>query len=107
MINKQKLIPMLSFLSGIILSLIGLLGIGFYLYSGITALDQPDKSVLFWFLPFLFFGIILVGGGVYFFIIGIRSCKGSESDYLLAKNSVIILFILLVITIAIGIINSI
>jgi hypothetical protein len=105
--NKQKLIPLFSILSGIILALIGLLGIGFYLYSGITALNQPDKSALFWFLPFLFFGIMLVGGGVYFFIIGIRSRKANESDYRLAKTSLIILTILIIIIIAFGIINSI
>jgi hypothetical protein len=103
MINKQKLIPVLSFLSGIILSLMGLLGIGFYLSSGIKALGQPDKSELFWFLPFLFFGIMLVGGGVYFFIIGNRARKGNESD----KNSLIILTLLIIIIIAIGIVNSI
>jgi hypothetical protein len=107
MSNKQKLIPVLSFLSGIILSLMGLLGIGFYLSSGIKALGQPDKSELFWFLPFLFFGIMLVGGGVYFFIIGNRARKGNESDYVLAKNSLIILTLLIIIIIAIGIVNSI
>ena len=107
MINKQKLITTLSFLSGTILSLIGLLGIGFYLYSGIKALGQPDKSELFWFLPFLFFGIMLVGSGAYFFIIGFRSRKGNESNYRLAKNSVIILSILIIIVIAFGLINRI
>ena len=107
MINKQKLIPVLSFISGILLSLIGLLGIGFYLYSGIKALDQPDKSEIFWFLPFLFFGIMLVGGGVYFFIIGFRSRKGVDSDYRLARNSLIVLTIVIIILIALGIIKSI
>ena len=107
MSNKQKLIPALSFLSGFILALIGVLGVGFYLYSGISALDQPDKSVIFWYLPFLFFGIMLVGGGVYFFIIGNRSRKGNESDYRLAKNSVIILTVLIIVVIVFGIINSI
>jgi hypothetical protein len=107
MINKQKLIITLSYLSGIILSLMGLLGIGFYLYSGIKALGQPDKSELFWFLPFLFFGTMLLGGGVYFFIIGNRPSKGNESDYRLAKNSVIILTMLIIVVIIFGIINSI
>jgi heme/copper-type cytochrome/quinol oxidase subunit 1 len=107
MINKQKLIAIFSTLSGIILTLMGMLGIGFYLYSGLTSLDQPDKSGLFWFLPFLFIGIILVGGGVYFFIIGIRSRKGDKSDYMLAKVSIIIFSILIIIVIAIGIVNSI
>ena len=107
MINKQKLIPSLSVLSGIILSFIGLLGIGFYLYSGIKALGQTDKSELFWFIPFLFFGIMLVGGGVYFFIIGNRARQGNESEYQLAKNSVIVLAILIIIVAAFGLINSI
>ena len=107
MINKQKLISKFSILLGITLSLMGMLGIGFYLFSGIAALDQPDKSELFWFLPFLFFGIMLVGGGVYFFIIGIRSGKGSESNYKLAKNSLILLTLLIAFIIVIGIVTSI
>jgi hypothetical protein len=81
--------------------------IGFYVYSGITALDKPDKSELFWFLPFLFFGIMLIGGGVYFFIIGIRSRRGNESDYKLAKISILILTLLITILLSIGILNSI
>lgn len=107
MIHKQKLITTFTFLSGTILSLKGLMGIGFYSYSGIKALGQPDKSELFWYLPFLFFGIMLVGGGVYFFIIGNRARKGNESDYRLAKNSVIALSILMIIVIAFGLITSI
>jgi hypothetical protein len=106
-LNNQKLIPLLSILSGIALALIGLLGIGSYAYSGITALNKPDKSELFWFLPLLFFGIMLIGGGVYFTIIGIRSRGGNESDYKLAKNSLIIFTLLIIILLAIGILSSI
>jgi len=107
MINKHKLISISSILLGILLALCGIFGVSYYLHSVISSVNQPDRSSIFWFLPFLFFGIILVGGGVYFFIIGIRSVKGGESDYLLAKNSVIILTLFMIIIIVIGIVKSI
>jgi len=107
MINKHKLIPISSILSGILLALCGIFGVSFYLNSVISSVDQADRSSIFWFLPFLFIGIILVGGGVYFFIIGIRSLKGGKSDYLLAKNSVIILTLFMIIIAVIGIVKSI
>ena len=103
MINKQKLISIFSIISGIILALMGMFGIGGYLFSGIAVLDQPDKSIIFWYLPILFIGITLLSLAVFFIIIGLRSLKGKESDYRLAKNSLFILsgcfFILLVIRI--------
>ena len=107
MVKKQKLFSLFAILAGIMLSSIGLLGISFYFYSGLQALEQPDKSELFWFLPFLFFGTMLIGCGIYFFIIGIRSRSGNESDYKLAKNSLIILTLLLIALLAIVIFNSI
>jgi hypothetical protein len=107
MINKQKLISIFSILSGIILALMGMLGIGVYLFSGIAVLDQPDKSIIFWYLPILFIGIILLCMAVYFIIIGLRSHKGKDTDYRLAKNSLIILSVCFFILLVIGIVNSI
>ena len=107
MITKQKLISIFSILSGIIFALMGMLGIGVYLSSGIAVLDEPDKSIIFWYLPILFIGITILGGAVYFVIIGIRSLKGKESDYRLAKNSIIILTVCFFILLVIGIVKSI
>ena len=107
MINKQKLISIFSILSGIIFALMGMLGIGVYLFSGIAVLDQPDKSIIFWYIPILICGIIFLAAAVYFMIIGFRSFRGNEDSYKLAKNSLIILFILFFILIVIGVINSI
>jgi len=106
MINKQKLISIFSILSGIILALTGTWGIGVYFYSGIAVLEQPDKSIIFWYLPILFIGITLLGLAVYFIIIGRRSLKGKESDYRLAKNSLIMLSICFFILLVIGIVKS-
>jgi hypothetical protein len=105
--NKQTLISIFSILSGIIFALIGILGIGVYLFSGIAVLDQPDKSVIFWYLPILFIGITLLGIAVYFIIIGFKSLRGSESEYRLAKNSLIVLTIIICILLAIGTVKSI
>ena len=105
--NKQKLISIFSILSGIILALIGILGIGIYLFSVIAVLDQPDKSVIFWYLPILFLSIASLGIAVYFIIIGFKSLKGYESDYRLAKNSLIVLTAIIGILLAIGTVKSI
>ena len=107
MINKHKLISISSILSGILLALCGIFGVSIYLHTVISSVDHADRSSIFWFLPFLFIGTILVGGGVYFLIIGTRSVKGGESDYLLAKNSVIILTLFIIIIIVIGTVKSI
>ncbi len=106
MMNKQKLISIFSILSGIILALMGMLGIGVYLFSGIAVLDQPDKSIIFWYLPILFIGITLLGLAVYFIIIGLKSLKGKDNDYRLAKNSLIILSVCFFILLVIGIVKS-
>ena len=107
MINKQKLISIFFILSGIIFALMGVLGIGVYLFSGIAVLDQPDKSIIFWYLPILFICITILGLAVYFVIIGIRSLKGKESDYNLAKSSLTILTVCFFILLVIGIVKSI
>ena len=107
MINNQKLISIFSILSGIIFALMWMLGIGVYLFSGIAVLDQPDKSIIFWYLPILFLGITILGLAVYFVIIGIRSLKGKESDYNLAKSSLTILTVCFFILLVIGIVKSI
>jgi len=105
--NKQKLISTFSILSGIILALMGMLGIGVYLFSGIAVLDQPDKSIIFWYLPILFIGITLLVIAVYFIIIGFKSFRGSESEYRLAKNSLMVLTVIICILLAIGTVKSI
>ena len=102
MINKQKLISTFSILSGIILALMGMLGIGVYFFSGIAVFDQPDKSIIFWYLPILFMGITLLGIAVYFIIIGFKSLRGSESEYRLTKNSLIVLTVTICILMVIG-----
>ncbi len=84
----------------------GMLGIGVYLFSGIAVLDQPDKSIIFWYLPILFIGITLLGLAVYFIIIGLKSLKGKDNDYRLAKNSLIILSVCFFILLVIGIVKS-
>jgi len=107
MIDKHKLISILSILSGIILALMGALGIGVYLFSVIDILDKPDKSIIFWYLPILFLGITLVGLAVYFIIIGFKSLQGNESDYRIAKISLIVLTVIICILLAIGAVKSI
>ncbi len=83
-----------------------MLGIGVYFYSGIAVLEQPDKSIIFWYLPILFIGITLLGLAVYFIIIGFKSLRGSESEYRLAKNSLIVLTVIICILLAIGTVKS-
>ena len=98
---KTRIAYLFVFLGGLI-TVLGGVFIGMYIWEAIISrMGEPDQSLIFWYLPILFIGITLLGMAVYFILIGFRSLKGKESDYRLAKNSLIILtgcfFILLVI----------
>jgi len=48
----------------------------------ISRMGDPDQSLLFWYLPILFLGIVIGGGGAALLIFGINAIKtirGSRS----------------------------
>jgi hypothetical protein len=58
---------------GILLVLTGASAIGYYILVIIEALDNVDRSGIYWLLPFAFIGIFLILLGVYFLFIGFKS----------------------------------
>jgi signal transduction histidine kinase len=95
-IDKRHL-STLSIVAGMFLTIIGLVAISLYVYSSVVSLAQTDKSAIFWFLPFLFIGTTLVGAGVYFIYIGIKSFK-NEFFYQLSVKSLAALSIIILIS---------
>lgn len=69
----MKLRPALALLGGITLCLIGGALIAAYVLEAVSARwGEADQSLLFWYLPLLFFGIIALGTGTGPCLWGIR-----------------------------------
>jgi hypothetical protein len=71
--KRIKLIPILTILAGFLLVIFGLILIGFYIYSAIQSLDQADQSLLFWYIPLIFIGILLNVSGAFFIAVGMKA----------------------------------
>lgn len=85
--DSQKFLSFFSIITGTLFTLLGIAGLGFYLYSVISALDKADQSVIFWYLVFVGVGITFIGVGIYFIIIGNKSRKGEGRSVGLVKYS--------------------
>lgn len=88
--NKGRISGYISITAGGVLCLAGIGFIGVYVYSVIQALDTADRSVIYWYLVFVFTGLTLIGFGIYFIIIGYRAMKDSRAAEL-ARNSLMVL----------------
>ncbi len=86
----SRFIPTISIISGTLIILGGLSLIGFYIYAVVHSLDQPDKSLIFWYLPFVFFGLLLNATGAYFIAIG-KKARTEPDFFRLSRNSLIVL----------------
>jgi hypothetical protein len=61
-----KLRRLISLISGIFLSIFGLILITAYIINAYyERIGDPDQSLLFWYLPILFLGIIILGFGLW------------------------------------------
>jgi len=57
--KKERILPVLAVLFGIISIIIGGLFVAAYVLEAvIKRAGDPDQSLLFWYLPFLFLGLI-------------------------------------------------
>ena len=75
--QKTKYITAVIF--GIIAFIAGLFLILIYIAKALVdRIGQPDQSLLFWYLPFLFIGIAGIKLGLGFFIWGIISLRRKE-----------------------------
>ena len=93
-------------ISGIVLSITGIFLIGVYLLEAvISRIGEPDQSLLFWYLPFLFLGLFALVTGL---IIGIRGISGIRNINISRSFSfVFTLFLMIVITVPLSIIVTI
>ena len=63
--SKRKLLPSIGLILGIPISLVGLIFIYMYINSAIIERwGEGDQSLLFWYVPILFIGIIVTGAGL-------------------------------------------
>lgn len=64
---KNKVLPYGTLALGLLMSILGMVFVAAYIRDAIIArAGEPDQSLLFWYLPFLYMGIIstLAGLGV-------------------------------------------
>jgi len=72
-LKSSNLTSFSAIAAGILLVLAGTAAIGYYILVLIEALDNVDKSGVFWLLPLAFIGTFLVLTGIYFLLIGFKS----------------------------------
>lgn len=63
---REGLLFALSFLAGVF----GLLLVGLYAWSVWLVMGEPDRSIIFWYSAFLFFGLFLLAVAVSFGVLG-------------------------------------
>jgi choline-glycine betaine transporter len=74
--NSKKTWPSVALISGIVLIIIGALLItGYIIEAYVERIGEPDQSLLFWYLPFLMFGLIAFVTGVSFSIWGTKRLR--------------------------------
>jgi hypothetical protein len=63
--SSKKTWPSVALISGIVLIIIGALLItGYIIEAYVARRGEPDQSLLFWYLPLLMVGLIVLGIGV-------------------------------------------
>ena len=85
--NSSKTLKIISIIIGIVFFLTGSFLIYNYIYEVSTIIGQSDQSLIFWHLPILFIGMVLLITGIYFNVIAINALKGSAASYNLIKTS--------------------
>jgi hypothetical protein len=64
---KKKMMPYVMLVSGGLMAILGIAFVAMYILDAVVArAGEPDQSLLFWYLPILFFGVIamLIGAGI-------------------------------------------
>ena len=69
--NSRKWLSFLVLFVGIFTLLMGVAFIWVYVWEAlISRIGDPDQSLLFWYLPFLFMGVLAIGGGLALIFLG-------------------------------------
>jgi hypothetical protein len=63
--KSQRVLPVVALLFGLVAALVGMVLVAAYFLEAVVArLGEPDQSLLFWYLPILFFGLVGVAIGL-------------------------------------------
>ncbi|WP_027715247.1 hypothetical protein [Desulfuromonas sp. TF] len=89
--DSRPLLSLFAILAGAVLVLLGLACVGLYLVAVLTALGHPDRSVIFWYLPFPLIGIPLAMAGIYFVMIGVRAYRDPGRPFAQLRYSLLAL----------------
>jgi len=95
---QNRFIPILSVIAGVLLIICGISLIGFYIYTVVISLGQADSSLIFWYIPIVFLGLMLSAAGVFFIAIGFKA-RTKPTLHKLSKNSLIVLLFTLLTTV--------
>jgi len=104
--NNGKVISIISIAAGITFLLAGLFGSIFYIFTVIESSNLADKSLIFWYSPFLLFGIMFIIAGTLCIVMGFKSFKGDEAAYKSTKVLLILLSAVILALIIFALINS-
>jgi len=104
--NNRKVISIISVAAGIMFILSGLFGSIFYIFTVIESSNLADRSLIFWYSPFLLFGIMFIIAGTLCIVMGFKSYKGDEDAYKSTKILLIILSAIIIVIIIFALINS-
>lgn len=75
--NPKKILPCGVLVAGSLAAVTGVIFIVMYIVEAIVArLGEPDQSLLFWYLPVLFVGVIGVGTGLRMVTWGNKRLRG-------------------------------
>ena len=93
-------------ISGIVISIIGALLVGAYIFEAfISQIGNPDQSLLFWYLLFLFAGIIILVIGMSLIFLGFNQPGKPKMSSMF--NKIFMLVIIILVTVPISIIITI
>ena len=104
--NNRKVISIISIAAGITLIISGLFGSIFYILTVIESSNLADKSLIFWYLPFLLFGIMFIIAGTVYAMMGFKSFNGNESAYKSTRVLLIILSAMIILIFILVFVNS-
>lgn len=71
----KKLLDLLLIINGFILSIAGSGFILMYLWNAFVVRTSADQSLMFWYLPILVTGLIMLSGGLFLGVSGIKKFK--------------------------------
>jgi hypothetical protein len=83
-------LPILSVVCGVLIILSGITAFFFYVATFIDAIQQPDKSPIFRYLPFVITGAVLLVTGFWYVAAGTKAFN-DDYFYKLVKTSLVIL----------------